>query len=255
MGGPRQPIDDALDVALLVMRNGGSTTLADRAFQSVLRGYKETGVGAAWRLDFVAAVGRDASGSTTVLRQVGPIGVNLARVFEAVRMADRIASGDVATTAIPSEVERVATLQPPYPRWAMVALAACTAACFSRVCGGDWGAFAVAGAAAGAGQVLRPVLQARKLAVAGVTLVCGALSSGVAAVGLHLGWSATAPAALVASVIYMVPGLPLINGFMDLISHRHLIVGLERIANATFLFVILAIAIAFADVLVHLGSG
>ena len=100
--------------------------------------------------------------------------------------------------------------------------------------------------AAGIGQFLRSLLQARKLAVAPVTLVCGVLSACIAGVGLRLGLSQTAPATLIASVIYMVPGLPLINGFVDMVSHKYLFVGLERIANAAFLFLILAIAIALA---------
>jgi uncharacterized membrane protein YjjP (DUF1212 family) len=44
----------------------------------------------------------------------------------------------------------------------------------------------------------------------------------------------------------MVPGLPLINGFVDMVSHKYLIVGLERIANAGFLFLVLAVAIVLA---------
>lgn len=72
------------------------------------------------------------------------------------------------------------------------------------------------------------------------------LSTCIAAVGLRLGLSQTAPATLIASVIYMVPGLPLINGFVDMVSHKYLFVGLERIANAAFLFLVLAIAIALA---------
>ena len=56
-----------------------------------------------------------------------------------------------------------------------------------------------------------------------------------------------APATLIASVIYMVPGLPLINGFVDVVSHKLLVVGFERTLNAGFLFLVLAIAIAFAS--------
>jgi uncharacterized membrane protein YjjP (DUF1212 family) len=72
------------------------------------------------------------------------------------------------------------------------------------------------------------------------------LSACIACVGLRLGLSQTVPATLVASVIYMVPGLPLINGFVDMVSHRFLFVGLERIADAVFLFLVLAVAIALA---------
>jgi uncharacterized membrane protein YjjP (DUF1212 family) len=55
---------------------------------------------------------------------------------------------------------------------------------------------------------------------------------------------------LIASVTYMFPGLTLINGFIDVVSHRHLVVGFERMLNAAFLFLILAIGIAFATVVV-----
>ena len=105
--------------------------------------------------------------------------------------------------------------------------------------------------AAGVGQFLRSLLQARKLAVAIVTLVCGVLSACIACVGLWLGLSQMAPATLIASVIYMVPGLPLINGFVDMASHKYLFVGLERIANAAFLFLVLAVAIALAIALAY----
>ncbi len=38
-----QAIERALDVALIVMRNGGSTVMADRTFRNILKGYKQDG--------------------------------------------------------------------------------------------------------------------------------------------------------------------------------------------------------------------
>jgi uncharacterized membrane protein YjjP (DUF1212 family) len=128
--------------------------------------------------------------------------------------------------------------------------AACTAAFFSQIPGGDWGSLAVAFVAAGVGQFFRSMLQARKVAVAPVTLICGVLSACIASVGLRLGFSQIAPATLIASVIYMVPGLPLINGFVDVVSHKYLFVGIERIANAMFLFLVMALAIALASTVI-----
>jgi len=241
-----QAVERALDVALIVMQNGGSTVMADRTFKNILKGYKKDGVSAAWRIDFVAASSTAKGRSETVLRSVGPIGVNLVRASEAAALGERVAKGEVDTAALVSEVERVKALAPPYNHWVMMAAAACTAAFFSQIPGGDWGALGIASVAAGIGQFLRTLLQARKLAVAPVTLVCGVLSTCIAGFGLRLGLSQTAPAALIASVIYMVPGLPLINGFVDMVSHQYLFVGLERIANAAFLFLVLAIAIALA---------
>ncbi len=245
-----QSVERALDVALIVMQNGGSTVMADRTFQNILKGYKQSGASATWRTDFVAAIRAAEGHSATILRPVGPFGVNLLRVSEAAVLAERVAKGETDPAAIVSEVERINTLAPPCNRWVLIAVAACTAAFFSKIPGGDWGAFGIAFVAAGSGQFLRSLLQARKLAVAPVTLVCGVLSACIAGVGLRLGFSQTLPATAIASVIYMVPGLPLINGFVDLVSHKYLFVGLGRIANAAFLFLLLAVAIALANAIV-----
>ncbi len=241
-----QPVERALDLALLIIQNGGSTMMADRAFKNILKGSKQGGVSAAWRLDFVAASCVAEGQSSAVLRSVGPIGVNLVRASEAAVLGERAAKGEISPDAVVSEIERIKALAPPYPRGVMILAAACTAAFFSQIPGGDWGAFGIAFVAAGVGQFLRLLLQARSHAVAPVTLVSGLLSSCIACVGLRLGFSQIAPATLIASVIYMVPGLPLINGFVDMVSHKQLLAGLERIANAAFLFLVLAVAIALA---------
>lgn len=220
--------------------------MADRTFQNVLKGYKQNGVSIVWRLDFVAVNSEVEGQSLTVLRLVGPIGVNLIRASEAAVLGERIARGEIDNAAFVSEIERIKALASPYSRWVMMAAAACTAAFFSQIPGGDWGAFGIASIAAGIGQFLRSLLQVRNLAVAPVTLICGILSACIAGVGLRLEFSQMAPATLIASVIYMVPGLPLINGFVDMVSHKYLFVGLERIANAAFLFLVLTIAIAVA---------
>jgi uncharacterized membrane protein YjjP (DUF1212 family) len=49
----------------------------------------------------------------------------------------------------------------------------------------------------------------------------------------------------------MIPGLPLVNGFIDVASHRNMSVGIQRILNAAFLFLILAIGIAVGQALVE----
>ena len=220
--------------------------MADRAFRNVLTAYKQDGVSAAWRLDFVAA-SRFADGrSTAVLRPIGPIGANLVRASEAVVLGERTARGEVDAAALVAEIERINALDPPYNRWIMTVAAACGAAAFSKLIGGDWGAVAIALVAAGLGRFARSLARVMKLQVVPVNLACSLISACLAGVGLRLGLSQTAPAALTASVIYLIPGLPLINGFADMITYKHLFMGLGRIANAALIFVVLAIAIAFA---------
>ncbi len=244
-----QAVEMALETALVVLRNGGSTVAAERCFANVLKGFADEGVVAVWRLDFVAATETVTGHSSTVVRSVGPIGTNLVRASEAALLGERVARNELDTSTFINELERIKR-SPSHNRWVITLAAAAAAACFSRTAGGDWGSFGIAFVSATAGQSLRSMLQARKLAVTSVTLVSAALSALIASVALRMGLSETVPATLLASVIYMIPGLLLINGFVDVISRKYLLVGVERILSAASLFLVLAIAIAFARTVV-----
>ena len=236
----------ALEAALIVMQNGGSTVAASRTFTNILSGYKKEGVTTAWRLDFIAATSVGEDRWSTVVRPVGPSGVNLTRVSEVAVLAERVAHGEVAVADLDAEVARIKKLPSPYNRWLAMVAAACLSGALSQFAGGDWGSFGIAFVAAGVGQGLRSQLQARNVAAANVTLLCGVLSACMASVALRAGFSQVAPVTLIASVVYLAPGLPLINGFVDVLSHKFLFVGIERIASAAYLFLVLAIAIALA---------
>jgi uncharacterized membrane protein YjjP (DUF1212 family) len=245
-----QPVEAALETASIVMRNGGSTVAAARTFTNILTGYKVKGVSGVWRLDFIAATGAIEGQSFTDMRPVGPIGVNLVRASEMEILGERVAYGEVIPGALDAEITRIKQVPTPYNPWLALVAAACVAAALSQFAGGDWGSLGIALVAAGVGQALRSQLQVRKVPAANVTLICGLLSACIASVGLRLGFSQVAPVTLIASVIYLAPGLPLINGFVDVLSHKHLLVGIERIANALYLFLVLAIAIALADTVI-----
>lgn len=247
-------VETALEVALLVMENGGSTFRANQTFQAMLNGLHLEGITALWQLNTVTVFEqRDGQRNGQMASRMRPIraaGVNLSRVSAAWALARRVGMGDIAPAEIPAEIQRINALPLPYGPGVMVAIAALTAASFSQLIGGDWGSLALAGVAGALGQFVRLNLQARHFTSATVTLLCALLSALVASLGLRAGWSQVVPATLMGSVGYMMPGLPLANGFADLISQRHLSVGLERIANAVFVFLLLTLGIAIAAALV-----
>ena len=250
-----QAIEAALDTAVLIMENGGSTAAANRAFAHVLAGYGKERATPVWRLDFVVVKAAGGSDSATVVRPIGTPRINLLRASEAMTLAERVAHGALRTADVPAALDRVNALPSPYSsRWMTVAAAACAAAGFAGAMGGDWGSLGIAVVAAAVGQALRSRLQARKVELALVTLVCALLSAFVASVGLRLGYSESVSAALIASVVYMVPGLPLINGFIDLYSFKYALVGVERMLHAAVVFLLLGLAIAFAQTLLQLGA-
>lgn len=245
-----QSVEMALDAALIVIQNGGSTIAANRSFNNILKGYKKEGVSATWRLDFISATTADEGRSATIVRSVGPIGVNLVRASEIQILGEKVAAGELNTISIADEIERIKKLHTPYNRWLAVLAAACIGAAMSQFAGGDTGSFGIAFIAAGIGQILRSILQARKLPVANITLICAFLSACIACYGIKMRYTESIPVTLIASVVYLAPGLPLINGFLDMISHKFLFIGMERMSNALFLFLVMAITIVLAHTLI-----
>jgi len=241
-----EAIERALDVALIVIENGGATANAERTFRNVLRGHKQEGGAVGWRLDLVTVSGAGDGGTSTVVRAIGPVGVNLVRASGAMALGERVSRGEIGPAALGQEIERVRSLPLPYKLGATVAASAFTSAFICRLLGGDLGAVGITFAAGGLGAFARSVLRARRLPFAPLTLICGLISASLAGLGLRLGLSPAMGPVLIGSVFYMVPGLPLINGFVDMVTYKHLLIGLERIANAALLFLALAVAVAFS---------
>jgi uncharacterized membrane protein YjjP (DUF1212 family) len=242
-----QPVEIALDLALITMQNGGSTDLADRTFANVLGSCATADVSPVWRLDFVTVSSRSGPGAPAVMRPVGAIGMHLSRASEAAALSEQVAKGELDVACLPAEIERIKKLASPYTWWAMTLAGACAGACFSRTAGGDWGALGVALVAAGVGQFARVLLQAVNFPRIPVTAISALISVFLATAGLRLGFTHVAPATLIGSVVYMVPGVALINGFVDIIAGKHLFVGIQRLFDAGVVCLILAIAMAIAD--------
>jgi uncharacterized membrane protein YjjP (DUF1212 family) len=242
-----QAVTAALDLAAVVLQNGGSALMADTTLKNVLKGFGEAGVATVYRQDFIAASSFANGQAWTVLRPLSPAGLHLVRASEAATLSERVARGEVDTVDFESQLGRIKQLASPYNRWTTTLAAACAAAAFSRSTGGDWRGMGVVLVAAAVGQLVRALLQKRNFSRYAVTFICALISGFLAVAGLRLGLTAVAGATLIGSVVYMVPGVPLINGFVEIASGKHLFVGLQRLLDATSLFFILTVAVAIAN--------
>jgi uncharacterized membrane protein YjjP (DUF1212 family) len=245
--GRLEDIDAAMDTAALVFQSGGTTNLADTTFRNVLLRHNVESVSTVYRIDYIAARVVVDDNPRTILRPLEPLSLHLVRASEAALLAERIGRGEIDSTDLAVETERIRQLPSPYSRWITLLAAACAAAAFSKTIGGDWGAMLIVVVAAGAGQYLRLTLPAWNLSPYAVAFLCALTSGFVAVAGLRLGLSSVLGATLLSAVIYMVPGVPLINGFIDLVSGRHFVVGVQRLFDATILCFIIAVAVAIVD--------
>ena len=84
-----------------------------------------------------------------------------------------------------------------------------------------------------------------------VFVVCAFIASLIAGLGFRYHWGTTEDIALGTSVLFLIPGVPLINSIIDILE-GHVLVGWSRAINAFIL--IICIALGLSMTLLILGK-
>lgn len=136
-------------------------------------------------------------------------------------------------------------------RWIVLVLVACANAAFCRLFGGDLIAMGLVWGATLAGFFVRQELTKLHLNHMVVFVICSFVASVIAATGVCYNLGTTQDIALGTSVLYLIPGVPLINSILDILE-GHVLVGFSRLINATIL--IICIALGLSTTLLILGK-
>lgn len=127
-------------------------------------------------------------------------------------------------------------------RWLLLLLVALANASFCRLFGGDLYAMAIVGVATLAGYYLKTMLLTYKADVRLVFIICAFVSSVIGATGMLFPLGSTPEIAIGTSVLYLVPGIPFLNSFSDLLYRRYLC-AFARFADAVILTCCLSIGL------------
>jgi uncharacterized membrane protein YjjP (DUF1212 family) len=143
------------------------------------------------------------------------------------------------------EIASAPDLLRPFP-WKWLAAAVASAG-FCSFNGGDNAALVIAALASIVIYALRLEFLRRKFSIYVSTLFAVAAGGMVATLLARSGWTATAEIALVASTLFLIPGIPMINGGID-IARNHNSMGLARIAFTVALTstIVLGLALSLA---------
>lgn len=126
--------------------------------------------------------------------------------------------------------------------WLLIPLVAVANASFCRLFGGDAIAMAVVAVATLAGFYLKTILQRIHTDPRVIIMACALVSSILGATALLFNLGTTPQIALGTSVLYLVPGIPILNSFSDLI-YRHYICAFSRFIDAMTLTACLSIGL------------
>lgn len=180
------------------------------------------------------------------------MGVGMATVELINHLVDEAAIGRIDLNTVQSRTDAIEHQPPVWPRWLIVVGLGVTAASLARLFGGDWFACVAAGLAGVAGTWLRLELGARHVDAVPSAFIVALLSGVVGGVLMRLGHSDAPALALVAPAMILVPGVPFINGVLDMIRN-HVTIGLSRLAFASIVVLAIGLGIFAATLLTGIG--
>ncbi len=136
--------------------------------------------------------------------------------------------------------------------WAVLPAVSLANASFCRLFGGDWVAMAVVFVATFAGYYLKTAMTGRGADLRVAVLASAFVSSVLGATALLFGLGNTPAIAMGTSVLYLVPGIPFLNSFSDLV-YRHYICSMSRFADAMVLTACLSAGLCAGMALMGVG--
>lgn len=120
-------------------------------------------------------------------------------------------------------------------------------ASFCKLFGGDWCAMSIVFSATIIGFFLKQQMQLKKYNHY-ITFIASAFVASLCA-STSLIFDTTSEIALATSVLFLIPGVPLINGVIDIVE-GYILTGFARLADAIMLIVCIAIGLSFTLILI-----
>jgi uncharacterized membrane protein YjjP (DUF1212 family) len=237
----------ALIVGRLLLANGADTERVEASVARFAAGFGcETHLMVSYESLLLTIVAGDHF-STKIGHRVPAMAVGLSAIEAIDRLVEDAETGRAGLPAARAALEAVEHQPPEYNRWLVVAALGLTAGSLSRLFGGDWATFAVAWVAGAAGTWLRQELGRRGANVIGVAFAAACLSGLIGGACVSLGLSGTPTLCLVAPGMIIVPGVPLINGFQDMIRN-HVTLGISRLGLAGLITTAIALGLFVATI-------
>ncbi len=250
----RKCADLLLDIAVLLMSSGAHTERVHRNLNRITNalGYEQEILFSLSGITLTLSDPKDTGAQYTAFRRIKNYGVHLGIVSGVSRMSWKLCKEGMTIAEIRAEVERLKSLAH-YPKPVVVTMIALAGMAFCRLAGGELLAILLAGAATASGFLVR-----NKLLSSGYNLplsVCAAalVASGVSGLGIVLQLGVSPEIAVATSVLFLIPGVPMINAVIDLLQ-GHTVTGQGRAMQGTVIAFAIALGIVLSSALLGIGK-
>lgn len=239
------------DIAVLLISNGANSARAKRNISRVADAY-------GYKIDpffshsaIVLTVEEKISGrKRTVVKNISHYHVNYSIVSEISILTWDIYERQLSLHHIENRIEQISKIEP-YAEWFKILMIAVATAALSQIFDGNIFDFFVAFAAAAIGFIGRKILIKNKYNTYICWLFAAFVSASVVNICRRLGLEHY-QGALTACVLWLIPGVPLINGFLDILENN-IVSGWAKTAMG--IMMIFMIAVGFYLSLFIFGYG
>lgn len=234
-----------LDVGTLLMSSGASTgrirTTVNRIAEAL--GY-DVELLITSRSLMLTVTEENGTDYTSSVRRTPPHGVNFKIVSGISRMSWKVIEDKLTVKQINLEINRLTAL-PHYPRLVILSLVSLAGASFCRLFGGEGYELLVTFIATFFGLYIRQEAVKKRFNPYLAIVFASFAASMISGLSVKLGIGDTPEHALATSVLFLIPGVPLINSLTDLIDGNTLN-GIVRGINGFIMAFAIALGLMFA---------
>jgi uncharacterized membrane protein YjjP (DUF1212 family) len=173
--------------------------------------------------------------------------VNLGVIHALNRIVDEVMDGRLPAAAMSERLAKIDQEVPTYPSPLVAIGLGLTAACLTKLFGGDWTGFGLSFLAGAGGTLVRQQLGYHRFNPFLAAFVVAFVGGFIGAIGTRLVTTMTPALCLVAPGMIVVPGVPLINGVRDIVQN-HVTIGLARIATSSIIVLVIALGLFSATI-------
>ena len=232
------------DVSVLLMSSGANSPRVKRNVKRIAQAL-DYEVESFYTLTAVMLNVRDKSTGEryNIIKNVAHVGVNFDIVSEISILSWKIVEQKLSLEAIRKEIESIRKI-PHYKNWIVWGMIGVATAALCRNFGGDWIQVGITFFAAALALIIRQFFQKQHVNIF-ICWMIGSFSTVALILLANLIYPLEISASLTASVLWLIPGVPLINAFIDILD-GHMVSGSARGIMGTMMVFMIAIGFFFA---------
>jgi uncharacterized membrane protein YjjP (DUF1212 family) len=249
--GIRKVSDLLMDVAALLMTSGAHTARVARNVSRMANAFGYDATISIFQLSIMMSVydKKNEHQYTTVIRKIQPLSLNFKIVSKISVLSWKTIDNKLSAKQVRDEFNEIVKTQR-YSRWVVLLLVAIANASFCRLFEGDWQAMGVVAIATFCGLFVRQEMHHRGANHYLIFIAAAFVASFISSFAIRWNIGLTPKTALATSVLFLIPGVPLLNSITDIIE-GHVLTGTSRAVNAGA--IIVCISIGFLLTMLTLG--